>query len=121
MVAHVHTITFDSADPEKLGRFWAQATGYGDDPASDPEETGEHAHDEPEAQPFGSVVPVDECRDDGSHDEAAGEVDRERAPGEESERAGLDRAVDEVAGEGAERAAGGNGKLSGHGTAPFGL
>lgn len=33
MVAHVHTITFDSADPEKLGRFWAQATGYGDDPA----------------------------------------------------------------------------------------
>jgi len=42
MTAHVRNITIDCADPEKLGRWWAEVTGYGDHPdnpnnAGDPE------------------------------------------------------------------------------------
>lgn len=34
MASKVHAITFDSRDPEKIGRFWAEAMGYGDDPGN---------------------------------------------------------------------------------------
>lgn len=42
MTSHVRNITVDCADPEKVGRWWAELTGYGDHPdnpnqAGDPE------------------------------------------------------------------------------------
>ena len=32
MTSVLHSITFDCADPERVGRFWAEVTGYADDP-----------------------------------------------------------------------------------------
>lgn len=40
MASRIHAITFDSHDPEKIGRFWAEAMGYGDDPGN-PNSTGD--------------------------------------------------------------------------------
>jgi hypothetical protein len=40
MSSHVRNITFDCADPERVGRWWAELTGYGDHP-DNPNEAGD--------------------------------------------------------------------------------
>ncbi len=40
MTIRVRHITVDSADPERLGTFWAAVTGWGDDP-DNPNEPGD--------------------------------------------------------------------------------
>lgn len=32
MTSLIHALTIDCHDPEKVGRFWAEALGYGDEP-----------------------------------------------------------------------------------------
>ena len=59
-------------------------------------------------------MPVDERRHQGTDDEAAGDVDRERAPGEDRGDAALDQAVEGIAGEASECASGGDGEEDGH-------
>jgi catechol 2,3-dioxygenase-like lactoylglutathione lyase family enzyme len=34
MNAHIHSITFDCADPYSLASFWTEVTGYQEDPAN---------------------------------------------------------------------------------------
>jgi hypothetical protein len=60
-------------------------------------------------------VPVDERRDHEADQEAAGHIDRERAPREHREAAALDQAVEAIATRGAECASGSNGKNKRHG------
>jgi len=42
MTAHIHSITFDCADPYALAVFWSKVTGYQEDPA-DPNAPGDPA------------------------------------------------------------------------------
>ena len=34
MTSTIRAVTVDCRDPERVGRFWADALGYGDDPAN---------------------------------------------------------------------------------------
>jgi hypothetical protein len=43
----------------------------------------DHADDQPDPDPRGEVVPVDEARGDQADQEAAGHIDRERRPRED--------------------------------------
>ena len=40
MTARIRNVTFDCADSERLGAFWREVTGYGEDPAN-PNEPGD--------------------------------------------------------------------------------
>lgn len=34
MASTIHALTVDCLDPERVGRFWAEALGFGDDPGN---------------------------------------------------------------------------------------
>jgi hypothetical protein len=74
-----------------------------------------HADHKSGTDPRGRLVPVDERRNHKPDQEAAGDVDGERAPGEHGEAPVLDQAVEPVAARSPKCASSGNGKDNGHG------
>src|SRR5689334_13566384 len=61
--------------------------------------------DETDAEPRRQVMPLDERRRDEADEEAAGDVDRERAERKDRSAATLDQPVEAVSGRGSERSA----------------